>query len=117
MRYGRVFLGLFCIAAATVIADSVYNFGLIGHRVDHTQFLPPGAIFQYQPPPAGLGVFGDFVWGVAQVLSWMARTPLILAEMMALFGVPPIIASIISALVTISFAAYIIYLVAGRVLF
>ena len=116
MRFPYIFLGLFCITAGFMIATAVWQSQAVALGTTLEEFLPPGAIFNYQPSLTGIMTFlGDFVWGLAMTIEWLGKTPFILAKLMAAFGVPEVIANVISTLTLISFAGYIIYLIAGRI--
>jgi len=112
----RLFVGLACIALAIPIAAAVFTFGLQPYGYDASKFLPPSAVFEYQPPSGNWG-FGDYVWGAAMTIVWIGKTPQILAELLALLGVPPVIASALSTLTVIGMAGYVIYIVADRIIF
>jgi hypothetical protein len=115
MNTPRLFVGLACIALALPIAAAVFTFSVTPLGYDASKFLPPSAVFNYQPPASSSWWFGDYLWGVAMTMMWLLKTPQIFAEMMALFGVPPIVASALSTLAIIGMASFIIYIIANRI--
>lgn len=115
MRFPRIFLALFSISAGFAIA------GALGADValipGLEKFKPPPSLQKgYQPSTVPTGVLGDFVWAVGQAMYWFRETPSIMQQVLAGLGVPPVIASILLSLVGISFAAWLIYMVGGRIL-
>jgi len=117
MRAGLIFLFLFSLAGGILIANTFSEH--IGYSLpgpDLSQFQPPSSIFNYEPTnPAG--IVGDFVWGAAQTIAWMGSLPGLTAQFIGLLGIPEPLASWLNALVWISLAGYIIYLIAGRLIF
>jgi hypothetical protein len=116
MNAPRLFVAVACIALAIPIANAIYTFGLAPLGYDTSKFLPPSAVFNYQPPAGTSWWFGDYLWGVAMTLMWLAKTPQVFAELLALLGVPPVVATALSALSLIGMAGFIIYVVANRIL-
>ena len=79
------------------------------------RFAPPDV--NYQPTWASVPIPGDFVWGFAKIVQWPSSTPSILADVLAQLGVPEPIPTILMSLCAMSFAVYIIYIIANRVVF
>jgi len=114
MRVARVLLGLFALsfgfAFATVATGQQY---LAGTPIE--QFAPPSSAFNYTTTTNPTAMIGDFLWGTAQIMLWVAKMPAILAAVIASVGVPEPWASAIVLLGSISLAAYIIYMVSSRI--
>ena len=115
MRFPKIFLGLFSISAGFAIAAALGASGPTPLVPALSKFRPPA--MSYQPGTAPSGVLGDFVWAVGNALAWLQNTPSLLAETLNALGVPPIIATVLLVLAAISFAAWLLYMVSGRVVF
>ena len=120
MRLARAFVFAVAFAFAASIALSMWA-GAISHTplqkyaekygrtVDTSQY-------NYQPPAGVIYIIGDFVWGFAKALMLLGSTPAMVAELLAALGMPQAWANAIMFAVTFSFAAFVIYMVAGRIL-
>ena len=115
MRFPRVFALLFSLSAGFALAATIAGTAFF-QGTSLERFAPPQEVTQYQPPPLGIPLIGDFLWALGILLRWFGSVPAIASELMAALGVPPLLIAVLSAVIAISFAAYIIYLVSGRVL-
>ncbi|MEM3988711.1 MAG: hypothetical protein QXZ22_08995 [Sulfolobales archaeon] len=115
MQFPKIFAAAFAVAAGIAIAGALAGSSLFpGTSLE--RFRPPEDVYSYNPPPTGVPLLGDFVWALAQVIKWMGSAPQTAAALIAAVGVPEPLASILIAVIYISFAAFIIYLVGGRIL-
>ena len=113
MNAGRVFALLFSISFGLALAGAMMGPWLQGTPLE--EYAPPESATQYQPRPTG-GLVGDFIWAVAQVLMWFGKLPALTSALLSTFGVPYPLNVLIMTAVSASLAAFIIYIVSGRVI-
>ena len=115
MRFSDIFYGTIALIAGFTIAVSIWDFG-IDLGVAPPQLSPPSSVFEYQPTTTGLVSLGDYAWAVAQLLVWIANVPTALKTLMYMCGMPEPWPTVLLSLIMVPMAAFIIYIVSGRVI-
>jgi hypothetical protein len=122
MRIGKVFAFVVAVAfgfamATTLFSTLLPNTPLASWATSYASNAKINASdYQYQPAPGITSLFGDFVWGLAKTIQLIGSTPQLVADLLAVVGVPALWAQFIGWAVSLSLAAFIIYMVSGRIL-
>jgi len=122
MRVGKVFAFVvsiaFGFAMATVLFGSLLGGTPLGSWA--TSYASSARInateYNYQPSAGITAHIGDFVWGLAKTIQLIGSTPQLVADLLAIVGVPRLWADFIVYAVSLSLVAFIIYMVSGRIL-
>ena len=120
MGMGRVYAAVLSLALAVPIAAALMGPVLVQTPLQSwaERWRPSVNITEYTYTPSpGLTTFiGDFAWGLARVVQLLGSTPQMAADLLAALGVPQPWAQAIITVVELSLAAYIVYMVSGRIL-
>ena len=122
MRVGKVFAFIVAVAfgfamAATLFSTLLPSTPLADWATKYASSARVNATeYQYQPSAGITAHIGDFVWGLAKTIQLIGSTPQLVADLLAIVGVPRLWADFISYAVSLSLVAFIIYMVSGRIL-
>jgi hypothetical protein len=122
MRIGKVFAFIVAVAFGFAMATTLFASLLPGTPLANwaTSYASNARInasdYSYQPAPGITSLIGDFVWGLAKTIQLIGGTPQLVADLLAVIGVPKLWADLISYAVSLSLVAFIIYMVSGRIL-
>ena len=122
MRVGKVFAFVVSIAFGFAMATVLFGPLLGGTPLGSwaTSYASSARInateYNYQPSAGITAHIGDFVWGLAKTIQLIGSTPQLVADLLAIVGVPRLWADFIVYAVSLSLVAFIIYMVSGRIL-
>jgi len=122
MRIGKVFAFVVAVAFGFAMATTLFSSLLPSTPLSNwaTNYASTARInsteYSYQPAPGITTLIGDFVWGLAKTVQLLGSTPQLVADLLAVIGVPKLWADFIGYAVSLSLVAFIVYMVSGRIL-
>jgi hypothetical protein len=120
MRIGKVFAFIVAVAfgyamATTLFASLLPSTPLASWATNYASTAKINSTeYNYQPAPGIVAHVGDFVWGLAKTIQLLGSTPQLVADLLAVLGIPKLWADFIVYTVSLSLVAFIIYMVSGR---
>jgi len=100
----------FCLATGIVVMINPYSSSIF--KIKHE--LPIDPRKESYNPIAGIGIFGDVVWGVAKFISWVHMALTIFPTLVGILGIPSEVGWVIQSAIIFSLGLYLFYLITGR---
>lgn len=118
MRAPEIFAWIFAISAGLLIANSFSSvLGFTTNPPGLEQYRPPSQVFSYDTSTSIQNLIGDIIWGFNMAMYWFGNLPNLAVQILGIIGVPEPLASILAFIAEMSLAAFIIYLIANKIIF